>query len=102
MFLSICRQSISESIKRLEGRGIFRGAPDAVRDGVCRELRDFAKPLSKMRQMFREDFALDVAAYPCRGEIRAGADKRGHFSVALGEHSRRMVRGTLFYLLSKP
>ena len=26
--------------------------------------------------MFREDFAPDVAAYPCRGEIRAGEDKR--------------------------
>ena len=31
----------------------------AVRDGVCRELRHFAKPLSEVRQMFREDFAPD-------------------------------------------
>ena len=37
--------------------------------------------------MFREDFALDVAAYPCRGEIRAGKDKRGHVADArVGHH----------------
>ena len=42
---------------------------DTVSDGVCRELGHFAKPLSESRQMFREDFALDVAAYPRRGEI---------------------------------
>ena len=40
-----------------------------------------------MRQMFREDFALDVAVYPHRGEIRAGADKRGHVADArVGHH----------------
>ena len=40
----------------------------AVRDCVCRELWNFAKPLSEPRQMFRENFALDVSAYPYRGE----------------------------------
>lgn len=39
-----------------------------------------------MRQMFREDFALDVAAYPYRGEICAGKDKRGHVADARAGH----------------
>lgn len=39
----------------------------AVSDCVGRELRHLAKPLAKPRQMFREDFAPDVAAYSCRG-----------------------------------
>ena len=32
--------------------------------------------------MFREDFALDVAAYPRRGEICAGKDERSHVADA--------------------
>ena len=47
-------------------------APDAVRDGVCRELRVFAKPLSEALQMLREDFAPDAAAYPCRTQPGTG------------------------------
>ena len=59
----------------------------AVSDCVGRELRHFAKSLSEARQMFREDFAPDVAAYPHRGEICAGEDKRGHVADArVGRH----------------
>ncbi len=60
----------------------------AVRDGVCRELRHFAKPLSEVRQMFREDFAPDAAAYPCCGEICAGEDEGDHVAYArVGHHA---------------
>ena len=60
----------------------------AVSDCVGRELRHLAKPLAKPRQMFREDFAPDVAAYPCRGEICAGEDEGGHVAYArVGHHA---------------
>ena len=59
----------------------------AVRDGVGRELRHFAKPLSKVRQMFREDFALDAAAYPGVATLDMLAKRGRGVKIELVTHS---------------
>ena len=54
------------------------GAPDAVRDGVGRELRDLVEALAEPLDVLREDLAPRVAPDPHGGEVGGGEDERGH------------------------
>lgn len=64
-------------------------SPDAVRDGVGRELRHLTESLSEVHQeMSRENFAPGVATYPHCGEIYIREDGRGYVAYAcVGHHS---------------